>query len=257
MNREQKAAAVAEIADQIRESDAVFAVDYRGITVTQTAELRGRLREADASFRIVKNTLTERAADEAGVEALKPYLEGPTALTFVRGDVAVAAKAIADLQKEWELLEFKGGLMGEESLDADADQGDRQAAVAPGALRPARRHHRLADHRPGAEPQRAHVRAWRSRSAACWRRRSRARSRPAQIPRPPRLGRGGCRRGRGVRQPTRLRPRRRLSTEAPAEETADGGTRGRRGGASNTEETEQADASAAADETTTEANEEQ
>ena len=63
MNREQKATAVAEIAEQIKESDAVFAVDYRGITVTQVAELRGKLREADATFRVVKNTLTERAAD--------------------------------------------------------------------------------------------------------------------------------------------------------------------------------------------------
>ena len=65
MNREQKAAAVAEIAEQIKESEAVFAVDYRGISVTQVAELRGKLRDADATFRVVKNTLTERAADAA------------------------------------------------------------------------------------------------------------------------------------------------------------------------------------------------
>ena len=65
MNREQKAAAVAEIAEQIKESDAIFAVDYRGISVTQVAELRGKLRDADATFRVVKNTLTERAADAA------------------------------------------------------------------------------------------------------------------------------------------------------------------------------------------------
>ena len=119
MNREQKATAIAEIADEIRDSGAIFAIDYRGISVPQAAELRGRLREADASFRIVKNTLTRRAADEAGIDGLKPYLNGPTALTFVRGDVAVAAKALADLQKSWDLLEFKGGLMGQESLDAD------------------------------------------------------------------------------------------------------------------------------------------
>lgn len=120
MNRDQKAAAVAEIADQIKESQAVFAVDYRGITVAQVAELRGKLRDSDATFRVVKNTLTERAADAADAEALKSILEGPTALTFVRGDAAGAAKAIADFQKATggELLPFKGGLMNGDALDA-------------------------------------------------------------------------------------------------------------------------------------------
>jgi large subunit ribosomal protein L10 len=118
LNRDQKAAAVAEIADQIRESEAVFAVDYRGISVTQAAELRSRLRDADATFRVVKNTLTERAADAADAAALKELLTGPTALTFVRGDVAVAAKALADGQKSTELLAFKGGLMNGEPLEA-------------------------------------------------------------------------------------------------------------------------------------------
>ena len=92
MNREQKAAAIAEIADQLKGSEAVFAVDYRGISVPQAAELRVRLRDADATFRVVKNSLTERAVDEAGADALKTLLEGPTALTFVRGDAALAAK---------------------------------------------------------------------------------------------------------------------------------------------------------------------
>lgn len=120
MNRDQKAAAVAEIADQIKESEAVFAVDYRGITVAQVAELRTKLRDSDATFRVVKNTLTERAADAADAEALKSILEGPTALTFVRGDAAGAAKAIADFQKSTggELLPFKGGLMNGDALDA-------------------------------------------------------------------------------------------------------------------------------------------
>ena len=118
MNREQKAAAIAEIADEIRESEAVFAVDYRGITVTQAGDLRGRLREADATFRVVKNTLTERAATEAEAEQLKALLQGPTALTFVKGDVAAAAKAIADAQKDLpDLLAFKGGVMNGEALD--------------------------------------------------------------------------------------------------------------------------------------------
>ena len=120
MNRDEKAAAVAEIAAQIQEYEAVYAVDYRGISVTQAAELRGRLRDADATFRIVKNTLTERAADEAGADGLKSLLAGPSALTFVRGDAAVAAKALRDYARTTnDLLAFKGGLLGSESVDAD------------------------------------------------------------------------------------------------------------------------------------------
>ena len=119
MNREQKAVAIAEIAAHIDESDAVFAVDFRGITVAQVAELRTKLREADATFKVVKNSLTERAADQAGAETLKEYLSGPTALTFVRGDVALAAKAVADYARATQLLPFKGGLMEGSTLDVD------------------------------------------------------------------------------------------------------------------------------------------
>ncbi len=102
MNREQKAAAVEEIAASIKESQAVFAVDYRGISVPQAAELRERLTEAGARFRIVKNTLTIRAADKAGAEELKELLEGPTAFTFVGegGDVALAAKALSQFRRQ-------------------------------------------------------------------------------------------------------------------------------------------------------------
>jgi large subunit ribosomal protein L10 len=113
LNREQKAAVIDEVAAQITESEAVFAVDYRGISVPQAAELRGALRDADARFRIVKNTLTERAADKAGAEPLKAFLDGPTAMTFVRGDAAAAAKALSDFRRKsgGTLLEFKGGWM--------------------------------------------------------------------------------------------------------------------------------------------------
>jgi len=117
MNREQKAAAVADIAESIREADAVFAVDYRGISVPQAAELRTRLRDVDATFRVVKNSLTERAVDEVGADALKALLEGPTALTFVRGDTAQAAKAITTFNKEHDVLTYKGGFMDATSLD--------------------------------------------------------------------------------------------------------------------------------------------
>lgn len=119
MNRDEKGAVIAEIAADIEASEAVFAVDYRGITVAEAAALRARLRDLDASFKVVKNSLTERAADVAGAEALKGLLTGPTALTFVRGDAAMAAKAIADFARMTQLLPFKGGMMGSEALAAE------------------------------------------------------------------------------------------------------------------------------------------
>jgi large subunit ribosomal protein L10 len=119
MNREQKAATIEALATEIDESQAVFAVDYRGISVAQAAELRSKLREADATFTVVKNSLTERAADQVGAESLKALLSGPTALTFVRGDAALAAKAVADQARATQLLPFKGGLMDGEVVDAD------------------------------------------------------------------------------------------------------------------------------------------
>jgi large subunit ribosomal protein L10 len=119
MNRDQKAAVVDEIAGQIQDAEAIFAVDYRGITVTQVAELRGKLRDADANFRIVKNSLTELAADKAGISELKDFLEGPTALTVVKGDAALAAKALNDTARQLHILEFKGGLMNGSALSAE------------------------------------------------------------------------------------------------------------------------------------------
>jgi large subunit ribosomal protein L10 len=119
MNREQKAAVVDEIAAQLQEADAIIAVDYRGISVPDAAELRSRLREADATFRVVKNRLTLRAAEKAGTEPLRDLLEGPTALTFVRGDAAVAAKALNDFARAGDALEFKGGLLGGEPLTVE------------------------------------------------------------------------------------------------------------------------------------------
>jgi large subunit ribosomal protein L10 len=119
MNRDQKAAAIAEIAAHIDESQAVFAVDYKGISVPQAAELRAKLRESDATFKVVKNSLTERAADQAGAATLKELLQGPTALTFVRGDIATAAKALADYGRATQLLPFKGGLMDGAALAPD------------------------------------------------------------------------------------------------------------------------------------------
>ena len=122
MNRDQKAAVVEEVAAQIQESEAIFAVDYRGISVPQAAELRVKLTEAGARFRVVKNTLTLLAAEKAGADSLKEVLDGPTAFTFVTaegGDVALAAKALAQFRRENDLLEFKGGVMNGEVLTAE------------------------------------------------------------------------------------------------------------------------------------------
>jgi len=119
MNKEQKAALVDELAAELSEAEAIFAVDYRGISVPQAAELREKLREADARFRVVKNRLTLRAADQAGTEPLKDWLQGPTALALVRGDAALAAKTISRLGSEHEVLDYKGGLMEGKVLDPE------------------------------------------------------------------------------------------------------------------------------------------
>jgi len=119
MNRDQKTAVVAELAEQIRSAEAIIAVDYRGISVAEVADLRTKLRDAEARFRVVKNSLTERASDEAGAEMLRPMLQGPTALTFISGDAALAAKALNDAARALGTLEFKGGVMNGVTLSAD------------------------------------------------------------------------------------------------------------------------------------------
>ena len=119
MDRQQKAAVIDEVAGQISGSEAVYAVDYRGISVPDAADLRTRLREADTSFRVVKNTLTERAADQAGAPGLKDFLDGPTAIAFVRGDAAMAAKALTDFARTTGTLTFKGGLLNGQPLTVE------------------------------------------------------------------------------------------------------------------------------------------
>ncbi len=119
MDRAQKEAAVAELTEDLKGAEAIFAVDYRGISVTDAAALRGRLREADAVFRVVKNRLAKRAVADAGPQEIDGLLLGPTALTLIHGDAVIAAKAIADFAKEHPALEYKGGVMDGEVLDPD------------------------------------------------------------------------------------------------------------------------------------------
>jgi large subunit ribosomal protein L10 len=119
MNREQKAAVVEEIAAQLGDAGAIFAVDYRGIGVPEAAQLRSRLAESDATFRIVKNRLAKRAAESAGTGELGELFEGPTALTLVKGDPVTAAKAIADFAREHDVPTYKGGIMDGAPLDPE------------------------------------------------------------------------------------------------------------------------------------------
>jgi large subunit ribosomal protein L10 len=119
MDKAQKQQVVEEIAAELGDAEAIFAIDYRGISVPQAADLRQRLREADASFNVVKNRLAKLAAEKAGREGFEELLEGPTALTYVRGDVVTAAKAISSFNREHDLLAYKGGFMDGEALDEE------------------------------------------------------------------------------------------------------------------------------------------
>ena len=182
----------------------------RHVSVTQAAELRTKLTEADATLHVVKNTLTERAADKAGAEALKELLEGPTALTFVRGDVATGGQGDrARSGATNEVPQFKGGTMdGERAVDRAA-RGDRASCRRATCCTAS-----------SSACSRRRSPAW----CAAWRADRRARDPARRDPRPgagragtqpaPTPSRGaGCRRGTGRRRGARpLRPR----PEAPA-----------------------------------------
>ncbi|MBK5289873.1 MAG: 50S ribosomal protein L10 [Acidimicrobiia bacterium] len=116
MARPEKVAVVDEIREKLAGADAAVLTEYRGLKVHELAALRGALRPAGAEFKIFKNTLARRAAEEAGLGELVPLLEGPTAITFVKGDAVVAAKALRDFGKTNQALIVKGGLLGTKVL---------------------------------------------------------------------------------------------------------------------------------------------
>ena len=118
MARPEKVAAVAEIRERLTGSDAAVLTEYRGLKVSELAQLRGALRPAGTDFKIFKNTLARRAAEEAGLSELVPMLEGPTAIAFVKGDAVIAAKALRDFGKTNPALVVKGGLLGANVLGA-------------------------------------------------------------------------------------------------------------------------------------------
>jgi large subunit ribosomal protein L10 len=118
MARPEKVAVVDEIRDKLAGADAAVLAEYRGLKVGDLAELRGALRPAGTEFKIFKNTLAKRAAEEAGLPDLVPMLDGPTAIAFVSGDAVIAAKALRDFGRAHPELIVKGGLLGDRTLVA-------------------------------------------------------------------------------------------------------------------------------------------
>ena len=113
MKKEQKEQVVEELTARLKAAETLLVADYRGLTMTQIDALRTRLLESGARFTVVKNTLTRRAAEAAGTEALLALLDGPSAIAFLEtdGDMLAAAKALADSARETNVLEIRGGIM--------------------------------------------------------------------------------------------------------------------------------------------------
>ncbi len=118
MLRQEKEAVIAEVAQLLADSDTLFVSDYRGLTMEQLTELRGKLRESGATFKVVKNTLGGIAADRSGRVAAKELLAGPTAVTFCGEDPVAAAKALSDFARANPKLEVRGGLLDASLIDA-------------------------------------------------------------------------------------------------------------------------------------------
>src|SRR6059058_256683 len=112
MDRNEKEQVVAELTGRLKSAETLFVADYRGLTMPQIDTLRGKLVEQGATFTVVKNTLTRRAAEAAGNEALLALLQGPSAIAFIEadGDMVAAAKALADAARETKVLEIRGGV---------------------------------------------------------------------------------------------------------------------------------------------------
>jgi large subunit ribosomal protein L10 len=120
MKRTDKERVVAELAERLRSTDTLLVADYRGLSMPQIDELRTRLLEHGARFSVVKNTLTRRAAEEAGVDALLALLEGPTAIAFLEagGDPVETAKALAAAARETRILVLRGGILDGRPMSA-------------------------------------------------------------------------------------------------------------------------------------------
>jgi len=139
--RADKVAVVKEITERLNDAEAVFVIEYRGLTVPQIADVRNSLRPNDAQMAIYKNSLAKLAVRDAGIDGLDELLVGPTALTFVKGDVAGAAKALRDSAKTLPALVVKGGVLSGAPMSAndvialaDLPSRDELLAMFAGAL---------------------------------------------------------------------------------------------------------------------------
>lgn len=144
--RADKVAAVAEIKEKLERGKGIVLADYRGLNVKASNELRRKLKEAGVDFKVVKNTLTLRAARETGLDDLEPYLAGPTAIAVGYDDPVVAAKLLSEFAKTFKQLEIKAGVVEGKVIDAEgvkslADLPSREqllAMVAAGMQGPIR-----------------------------------------------------------------------------------------------------------------------
>ena len=120
MLRSEKERVVEQLAERLRSTETLMVADYRGLTMPEIDELRTRLLEAGARFTVVKNTLTKRAAEEAGTTEVLELIDGPTAIAFLEadGDMVAAAKALADSARETKVLEIRGGVMSGRAMTA-------------------------------------------------------------------------------------------------------------------------------------------
>jgi large subunit ribosomal protein L10 len=115
----KKSAEIDLLVDRFERAELAIVADYRGLSVSQMQDLRGRLRPVESEFRVAKNTLVRIAAERAGIEGLEEHLEGPTAVLFAFGDVVAPAKAIADFARSSRILQVKAGLMNGQVMSAD------------------------------------------------------------------------------------------------------------------------------------------
>jgi large subunit ribosomal protein L10 len=121
MLRSEKEKVVAELAERLRTTETLIVADYRGLSVTDINDLRGKLLEHGARFTVVKNTLTRRAAEEAGSDALLALLDGPTAIAFLEseGDPVAVAKALNTAARETRVLQIRGGILDGQQIGED------------------------------------------------------------------------------------------------------------------------------------------
>jgi len=119
MPTEAKRETVAELREELSRNPTLIVSEYRGLTVSELAEIRRSLRKQNVSYRIVKNRLMKIAADEAGLEALSPMLKGPSAIAFGSGDEGMIAKAVLDATRPYKVVKLKGAILGTRAIDAD------------------------------------------------------------------------------------------------------------------------------------------